>query len=58
MKFKEPGKYQLGFNGQYFKNVFTAYPGRWIGGKYGIFARGNQSSLGEGIFQYFKVKRV
>ena len=58
MKFKKPGKYQLGFNGQYFKYIFTASPGKWIGGKYGIFARGNKNSLGEGIFQYIKVKRV
>ncbi len=57
MKFKYPGLYQLGFNGEYFKNVFSAKPGRWIGGKYGIYAKGLKNSNGEGIFQYFKVKR-
>ena len=28
MKFKYPGIYQLGFNGEYFKNIFTAKPGK------------------------------
>lgn len=58
MKFKENGIYQLGYNGTYFKNKFTASVGRWIGGKYGIYARSSNNLGGEGVFKYFKVKKV
>ena len=57
MKYSGPNKYQLGFNGTYFKDVFTATPGRWIGGKYGIYAKGKEVG-GHALFQYFKVRKV
>ena len=55
MKYTYPNKYQLGYNGKYFDNVFEATPGRWIGGKYGIYARG---SKGYAKYQYFKVMEL
>lgn len=57
MKFKAPGSYQLGFNGTILKEKYTAYPGRWIGGKIGIYAKG-QAFGGSARFKYFKVKSV
>lgn len=58
MKFKYPGNYQLGFNNTFFKDVYTALPGRWIGGKIGIYAKGLKDSSGYGRFKFFKVKAV
>lgn len=58
MKFNYPGKYQLGFNGTYFKDVYQAMPGKWIGGKIGIYARGLEDSKGFARFKFFKVKAV
>ncbi len=58
MKFTYPGVYQLGFNGTLFKEEYTALPGRWIGGKIGIYARGKSGTNGYGRFKFFKVKAV
>ena len=55
MKFRYPGNYQLGYNGKYFKTKFNATPGRWIGGKYGLFNNGNSGSV---KISYFKVRNV
>ncbi|MDE6047353.1 MAG: hypothetical protein K2F56_01855, partial [Anaeroplasmataceae bacterium] len=49
---------QLGFNKTIFKNEYQALPGRWIGGKVGIYARGEKESLGFARFKYYKVKAV
>ncbi|MBE6137349.1 MAG: glycosyl hydrolase 43 family protein [Erysipelotrichaceae bacterium] len=57
MKYTEPNIYQLGFDKTYFKNKFTATPGRWIGGKYGIYARGLKTG-GKAVFKSFSVKKV
>ncbi len=57
MKFNEPGIYQLGFNGIYLKDKYEAYPGRWIGGKVGIYAKGKVLG-GYATYKYFKVKKV
>ncbi len=57
MKYSGPDTYQLGFNRSYLKNKFTATPGRWIGGKYGIYAKGLKTG-GRAIFKYFDVKKV
>jgi hypothetical protein len=57
MKFSEPGMYKLGFNGIYLKDEYEAYPGRWIGGKVGIYAKGKTLG-GYGTFKYFKCKKV
>lgn len=57
MKYSGPDTYQLGFNKSYLKHKFTACPGRWIGGKYGIYAKGLKTG-GKAIFKYFTVKRV
>ena len=56
MKYIEPNQYKLGFNGKYLDNLFIATPGRWIGGKYGIFARGNEKQ--NACFKYFNVKEI
>ena len=56
LKYKGPNTYYLGYNNTYFKDKFTAKWGRWIGGKYGIFARGNINSNGSSKFEYFKVR--
>lgn len=56
IKYKEPNKYQLGFNGVYLKDKYIAYPGRWIGGKIGIYAKGLKEG-GQGIFHYFKTRK-
>ncbi|MDE5547134.1 MAG: hypothetical protein K2I88_06690, partial [Anaeroplasmataceae bacterium] len=58
LKFTYPGKYQLGFNKTIFKQEYLALPGRWIGGKVGIYARGEKESLGFAKFKYYKVKAV
>ena len=47
--------YQFGFNNKRIGPKFIADRGRWIGGKYGIYSRGNKNSLGYSIFKYFKV---
>lgn len=57
MRLKEPGVYELGFNGTYLKDKFVATPGRWIGGKIGIYAKGLNSG-GSARFKYYKVKSV
>lgn len=57
MKFSYPNIYQLGFNQSYLKNKFTATPGKWIGGKYGIYAKGLKDG-GKAIFSSFIVKKV
>lgn len=35
------GIYKLGYNNNYFNYSFKAYPGMWIGAKYGIYAKGS-----------------
>ncbi len=57
MKFVYPGKYQLGFNNMLFKESYLALPGRWIGGKIGIYAKGKKSG-GFGRFKFFKVRKL
>lgn len=57
MKFNYPGKYQLGFNNMFFKESYLALPGRWIGGKIGVYARGLKTG-GYGRFKFFKVREV
>lgn len=57
MRFKENGTYQLGFNKTYLKGWFPALPGRWIGGKIGIYAKGKTTG-GSARFKYFKTKSV
>ena len=56
MKYIGPDTYMLGFNNKYLKYKFTAKAGRWIGGKYGIFARGCKNSNGSSKFEFFKVR--
>jgi len=56
LKYVGPDIYYLGYNNKYFKNKFTSIYGRWIGGKYGIFAKGNMNSKGSALFEYFKVR--
>jgi len=56
LKYTEPNKYVLGFNNTYFKEKYTAYPGRWIGGKVGIYAKGLGNG-GNAKFHYFKVRK-
>lgn len=53
-KFKD-GTYSYGFNKTYLKEKYKAYPGRWIGAKYGIYAKGKQSG-GYALFSDFKVR--
>ncbi|MGM9969441.1 MAG: family 43 glycosylhydrolase [Anaeroplasma sp.] len=55
LKYIEPNIYQLGFNGSYINKKFIATPGRWIGGKIGIYARGIKKG-GSATFHYFKVR--
>lgn len=57
LKYTGPNQYQLGFNQSYLKNKFTAAPGRWIGGKYGIYAKGLEHG-GKAVFKKFAVKKV
>lgn len=52
MYFKYPGIYKFGYNGKIINLKFNAKPGRWIGGKYGLFARG---IAGYAIFNDFKM---
>ena len=52
----EPNKYILGINNKYYKYEFIATPGRWIGGKYGIYCRGNNGGYSK--FNYFYVVEV
>ena len=56
LKFKGPDKYQLGFNGIILKETYNAYPGRWIGGKIGIFAKGLKKG-GSATYKYFNLRR-
>ena len=55
MKYTYPNKYKLGFNGKYFDYEFEGTPGRWIGGKYGIYCRGQKGSA---LYKYFKVMEL
>ena len=52
-----PDQYRLGYNDKVFEIWFTALPGRWIGGKYGIYAKGLKSG-GKAIFEYFRVNET
>lgn len=54
-KYTYPNKYMLGYNGKYFDYEFVATPGRWIGGKYGIFAKGDKLG-GFAKYKYFRVE--
>ncbi len=56
LKYIEPNKYLLGFNGKYLDFEFVATPGRWIGGKYGIYAKGVNNGFAK--FEYFNCKQV
>ncbi len=57
IKYKNPDVYYLGVNNKYFKMKFIAKPGRWVGSKYGIFARSiDKDSKGYARFEYFKVR--
>ena len=56
LKYIKPNKYYLGVNNKFFKYEFKASVGRWIGGKYGIFAKGSKNSDGYATFKYFKVR--
>ena len=47
--------YQFGFNNKKIGPKFIAERGRWIGGKYGVYSRGNKNSNGYSIFKNFKV---
>lgn len=53
--YSEPNKYQFVVDGVTIENVFTAKPGRWIGSKIGIFARGIKNPSGYGIFENFRL---
>ena len=53
--YEYPNKYKLGYNNKYYDMLFTAKPGRWIGSKYGIYAKGIDTK-GFAIYKYFKVK--
>ena len=57
MKYIGPESYKLGFNGTLFKEVYQASPGRWIGGKYGIYAKGIKTG-GFARFRYIKVREL
>ncbi len=50
------GIYQLGFNNKLFNDKYKAVAGRWIGAKYGIYAKGKKDSVGYGKFKYFNTK--
>jgi len=56
LKYIEPNKYYLGFNGNYLNFEFAAAPGKWIGGKYGIYAKGIKNGYAK--FEYFKCKKI
>ena len=56
LKYIEPNKYYLGFNGKYLNFEFIATPGKWIGGKYGIYAKGLNDGYAK--FEYFKCKKI
>ncbi len=58
IKYKYPNKFNLGYNDIYFKETFIAKPGRWIGSKIGIYAKGLKNSLGSAKFNNFLVKKV
>lgn len=56
LKYIEPNKYSLGFNNKYLSFSFIATPGRWIGGKYGIYAKGLNNGYAK--FDYFKCNKI
>ncbi len=57
MEYIGPESYRLGYNEEVYPEVFTATPGRWIGGKYGIYAKGKESE-GMATFKYFRVDEI
>ena len=57
LKYKYPNIYQLGINNKFFNFKFEAFKGRWIGAKYGIYAKGIENK-GSSLFKYFKCKQV
>lgn len=58
LKFELDLTYKLGYDDFYFEDRFVAYPGRWVGGKYGIYSRSDRNSNNEVLFKYFKVKEL
>lgn len=53
LKYKEPNQYSLGINNKFYKQVFTALPGRWIGSKVGVYTRGKEGSKGYAFYSEF-----
>ena len=56
LQFYRPNAYRLGYNNYWFKTKFIALKGAWVGGRIGIFARGNDSNYAK--FKYFRVKEI
>ena len=56
MKYLEPDNYILGYNNKWFKYKFKATKGAWVGGRIGIFSRGNANNYAN--FKYFKVEEI
>ncbi len=54
LKFIGPDKYLLGYNDKWFKREYVALKGIWVGGRVGMFARGNDTNYAK--FKYFRVK--
>lgn len=57
LKYFYPNSYFFLINGQKTNINLNAAPGRWIGTKIGIFARGRKNSKGFAKFNYFKNER-
>lgn len=54
LKYIEPNKYQLGYNNKYLKEKYIALKGYWVGGRVGIFAKGDSNNYAK--FSYFRVR--
>ena len=44
----------MGYNDKWFKREYVALKGIWVGGRVGMFARGNDTNYAK--FKYFRVK--
>ncbi len=56
LEYTGPDQYQFGLDDIKLPYQFTATPGRWIGGKYGIYAKGLTQG-GKATFDYFRVEK-
>ncbi len=58
LTFKGPNSYHFAYNNITLSKEFIAAPGRWIGTKVGIYAKGLAKSSGKAVFKNFMMEEI